>query len=244
MISVPKVLEQQLRTVDPLRGKVLSLDYAVHAHEVCHDELTPEQQDLSAIYLGTAKALFDGEASMTALADASAAHAKIRISGSRLAEEIMWVGVLAVSVCWQRELVREGLSRGELKNVTVKTVAAEAQNVVRLFSGEQEATWQLIHLLETADRVDPQVLVNLLDEVSAEQAEFLAVEYAKHALERHPDARYFQAVLDDPGRLPLAVVARQAQHMVGGSEATWQLIKLVASAPVTGTRRTAATEQQ
>ncbi|CAM3811903.1 hypothetical protein KIPE111705_26245 [Kibdelosporangium persicum] len=231
MVNVVKVLDQQLRTVDPLRGKVLSLAFAEHVLDVCAAELTPEQQDLSTIYLRAAKALFSGEASMTALADASDAHAKIRVHGSRLAEEIMWVAVLAVSVCWQRDLVREGLSRGELKNLTVRTVAAEAQQVVRLCTGGQEATWQLTHLVATAEKVDPQVLINLMDEVSAEHAQALAVEYARHALEARPNQPYFQAVLDDPGRLPLPVVVRQAQHAVGGDEATWQLIRLIGSLP-------------
>ena len=231
MTTVSNVLEQQLRSVDPMRGKLLSLAYAEHAVAVCVDELTPEQQDLSRLYLATAKALFDGEASMTALSDASGAHAKIRLAGSRLAEEVLWVVVLAVSVCWQRDLVREGLSRGELKNVTVRTVAAEAQTVVRRCTGEREAVWQLTHLVQTADRIDPQVLVNLLDEVHGERAPALATEFAQHALQARPEARYFQAVLDDPGRLPLAVVARQAQHMVGGAEATWQLVRLVETMP-------------
>ncbi|WP_083471989.1 hypothetical protein [Kibdelosporangium phytohabitans] len=225
------MLEQQLRSVDPMRGKMLSLAFAEHVVRVCAGELTPEQQDLARIYLGTAKALFTGEASMTALADAGAAHAKVRVAGSRLAEEILWVAVLAVSVCWQRDLVREGLSRGELKNLTVRTVAAEAQTVVRRYTGGREAVWQLTHLLETADRVDPQVMINLLDEVDAVRAAGLAAEFARHVLLAHPDARYFRAVLDDPDRLPLAVVARQAQHVVGGTEARWQLIRLVETMP-------------
>ncbi|ONI79663.1 hypothetical protein ALI144C_23130 [Actinosynnema sp. ALI-1.44] len=231
MITVSNVLEQQLRSVDPMRGKVLSLAFAEHVVQVCAGELTPDQQDMARVYLGTAKALFAGEASMTALADAAAAHAKVRVAGSRLAEEILWVTVLAVSVCWQRDLVREGLSRGELKNVTVRTVAAEAQTVVRRYTGGRESVWQLTHLLETADRIDPQLMINLVDEVDAERASSLAAEFARHALLTHPGARYFQAVVDDPDHLPLAVVARQAQHMVGGTEATWQLIRLVETMP-------------
>nr|WP_042179113.1 hypothetical protein [Kibdelosporangium sp. MJ126-NF4]CEL13640.1 hypothetical protein [Kibdelosporangium sp. MJ126-NF4]CTQ99326.1 hypothetical protein [Kibdelosporangium sp. MJ126-NF4] len=219
------MLEQQLRAADPMRGKVLSLAFAEHVIKVCAEELTPEQQDLSRIYLSTAKALFSGEASMTALADASGAHAKIRITGSRLAEEILWVAVLAVSVCWQRDLVREGLSRGELKNLTVRTVAAEAQTVVRRCTGGPEALWQLTHVIETADRVDPQLMANLLDEVA--DAEALAADFARHVLEARPGERYFEAVLDDPGGLPLAVVASQAQHMLGEPEGRWQLIRLV-----------------
>jgi hypothetical protein len=87
----------------------------------------------------------------------------VKVHGSRVAEQITWISVLAVSACWQQEMMREGIVHGQFDKIDVRTVAHEGQRVVTLVFGQstlegqaaaerarwQEARWQLIHLLET-----------------------------------------------------------------------------------------------
>jgi hypothetical protein len=163
MIDIPRVLTQQLYAVDELHGKMLCLAYARHAMLECRPLLSSAELDSSLAYLDVAVSLFSGSGTMSALADARRGYFTVKVHGSRVAEQITWISVLAVSACWQQEMMREGIVHGQFDKIDVRTVAHEGQRVVTLVFDQstqegqasarqarwQEARWQLIHLLET-----------------------------------------------------------------------------------------------
>ena len=164
MIDVPRVLTQQLYAADPLHQKLVCLSYARHALLACRSVLGADESDSALHYLDVAESLFDGDGTMAALAEARRGYFTVKIKGSRIAEQITWISVIAVSACWQQEMMREGIVRGQFDRIDVHTVAHEGQRVVTLphemstAKGQadaararwDEATWQLTHLLETA----------------------------------------------------------------------------------------------
>jgi hypothetical protein len=163
MIDIPRVLTQQLYTVDEVHGKLLCLAYARHAMMECRPLLSADELNSSLAYLDVAVSLFSGSGSMAALADARRGYFTVKVHGSRVAEQITWISVIAVSACWQQEMMREGIVQGQFDRIDVRTVAHEGQRVVTLQHDQstvegqalatrarwQEARWQLIHLLET-----------------------------------------------------------------------------------------------
>ncbi|MBP2326818.1 hypothetical protein JOF56_007203 [Kibdelosporangium banguiense] len=164
MIDIPRVLTQQLYSVDEVHGKLLCLAYARHAMHECRSMLSPAELGSALAYLQIAESLFSGEGTMAALADARRGYFTVKVNGSRVAEQITWISVIAVSACWQQEMMREGIVHGQFDRIDVRTVAHEGQRVVTLphdqstMEGQAQATrarweearWQLIHLLESA----------------------------------------------------------------------------------------------
>jgi hypothetical protein len=164
VIDIPRVLTQQLYAADPLHQKLVCLSYARHALLACRSLLSADELDSALHYLEVAEALFDGDGTMAALAEARRGYFTVKTHGSRVAEQITWISVIAVSACWQQEMMREGIVRGQFDKIDVHTVAREGQRVVTLPNGQadlagqalavrarwEEAKWQLTHLLETA----------------------------------------------------------------------------------------------
>jgi hypothetical protein len=164
MIDIPRVLSQQLYAADPLHQKLLCLAYARHALVSCESLLSADELHSALRYLDIAQELFDGAGSMAALAEARRGYFTVKMHGSRLAEQITWISVIAVSACWQQEMMREGIVRGQFDKVDVHTVSREAQRIVTVpcdqstLEGQavaararwDEAKWQLTHVVETA----------------------------------------------------------------------------------------------
>lgn len=165
---IPRVLTSLIRELDDRTARVLSLEFAERAIQVCAGALSIPERDSSLAYIAAARGLLEGTGTISELDNAHHAYFSERNQNTGLSDGLTWVAATAVKACCQRQMEDAGILIKVRYIPGLLSVAKAAQAVAGRCAAASdgkpkdshasaaaqrarwlEAKWQLLYLIES-----------------------------------------------------------------------------------------------